>query len=70
MKFLGFIMAVLSGILGILLIVAAFQGKYAHPIPAMFFLTACGLFIGAITLLMLVVIIEQIQTREAANENH
>jgi uncharacterized YccA/Bax inhibitor family protein len=63
-------MAALAGILGILLISAAFQGKYAYPVPVMFFLAACGLFVGAIILLLLVVIIEEIQQKEANNETH
>jgi uncharacterized YccA/Bax inhibitor family protein len=60
-KFIGFIMAFLSGLLGVLLLIASFKNKYPHPIPAMFFLTSLGLFLGAIILLLLVIIIEQLE---------
>lgn len=62
--FCGFLIAALATLLGVLLIMASFQSKWAYPMPAVFFLTAVGLFLGAMILIMLVVIMEQLNKNQ------
>lgn len=57
MKGLGVTMAFLSGILGILLLIASFSEKVKYPLPPLFFIAAAGFLMGAFIILLLVTIL-------------
>lgn len=50
-------MAFLSGILGVLLLVASFSEKVKYPLPALFFIAGAGFAVAAFIILLLVTIL-------------
>lgn len=69
MKTLGLTMAFLSGILGVLLLVAAF-GKVKYSIPALYSFAAAGFLVGAFIFLLLVTIlghVDKLKTDDKVN---
>lgn len=64
MKGLGLTMAFLSGILGVMLLIASLSERVKYPLPALFAVAALGFMVAAFIILLLVTILHHVDKTE------
>jgi formate/nitrite transporter FocA (FNT family) len=67
LMFMIFLVSVVAGLFGVLMVIASFTTKWAYPAPLVFLITGAGFCLGSIILLLLVVVLEQLFTKEKQN---